>query len=32
MEGAMIKSYYAEKAGIDPKDIVVVSVLPCPAK
>ena len=28
MQGAMIKSYYAEKAGIDPKDIVVVSVMP----
>ena len=32
MEGAMIKSYYAEKAGIDPKDIAVVSVMPCTAK
>lgn len=32
MEGAVIKSYYAEKAGIDPKDIVVVSVMPCTAK
>ena len=32
MQGAMIKSYYAEKAGIDPKDIVVVSVMPCIAK
>jgi len=32
MAGAMIKSYYAEKAGIDPKDIVVVSVMPCTAK
>ena len=32
MEGAMIKSYYAQKAGIDPKDIVVVSVMPCTAK
>ena len=32
MEGAMIKSYYAEKAGIDPKDIVVVSVMPCTSK
>lgn len=32
MQGAMIKSYYAEKAGIDPKDIVVVSVMPCVAK
>ena len=32
MAGAMIKTYYAEKAGIDPKDIVVVSVMPCTAK
>ena len=32
MEGAMIKSYWAEKAGIDPKDIRVVSVMPCTAK
>ncbi len=32
MLGAMIKSYYAEKAGIDPKDIYVVSVMPCTAK
>ena len=32
MEGAVIKSYYAEKAGIDPKKIVVVSVMPCTAK
>ena len=32
MEGAIIKSYYAQKAGIDPKDIVVVSVMPCTAK
>ncbi len=32
MFGAVIKSYYAEKAGIDPKDIYVVSVMPCTAK
>ena len=32
MEGAMIKSYWAEKEGIDPKDIKVVSVMPCTAK
>ena len=32
MEGAMIKSYFAEKMGIDPKSIVVVSVMPCTAK
>ena len=32
MVGAVVKSYYAEKAGIDPKDIAVVSVMPCTAK
>ncbi len=32
MEGALIKSYYAEKLGIDPKDMFVVSVMPCTAK
>ncbi|MBQ2955587.1 MAG: iron hydrogenase small subunit [Clostridia bacterium] len=32
MMGAIVKSYYAEKAGIDPKDIFVVSVMPCTAK
>ena len=32
MFGAILKSYYAEKAGIDPKDIFVVSVMPCTAK
>ena len=32
MNGAIIKSYYAEKAGLDPKDIAVVSVMPCTAK
>ena len=32
MEGAMIKSYWAQKEGIDPKDIRVVSVMPCTAK
>ena len=32
MQGAIIKSYYAEKNGIDPKDIFVVSVMPCTAK
>lgn len=32
MLGAIIKSYYAEKNNIDPKDIVVVSVMPCTAK
>jgi len=32
MEGAMIKTYYAQKMGIDPKNIVVVSIMPCTAK
>jgi NADH-quinone oxidoreductase subunit G len=32
MFGALAKTYYAEKKGIDPKDIVVVSVMPCIAK
>ena len=32
MLGAVTKSYYAEKAGIDAKDIKVVSVMPCTAK
>ena len=32
MQGAVIKSYYAEKNGIDPKDIFVVSIMPCTAK
>ena len=32
MTGAVIKTYYAEKMGIDPKDIVNVSVMPCTAK
>ena len=32
MFGAILKSYYAEKNGIDPKDIYVVSVMPCSSK
>jgi len=32
MFGAVAKSYYAEKAGIDPKNIFVVSIMPCTAK
>src|SRR5690606_21440607 len=32
MESAVIKTWYAEKAGVDPKDIIVVSVMPCIAK
>lgn len=32
MFGALVKTYYAEKEGIDPKDIFVVSIMPCTAK
>lgn len=32
MFGAVIKTYYAEKEGIDPKNIVNVSIMPCTAK
>ena len=32
MFGAVCKTYYAEKLGVDPKDLVVVSVMPCTAK
>lgn len=32
MQGAIIKSYFAEKNGIDPKNIFVVSIMPCTAK
>ncbi len=32
MFGAMYKTYYAEKMGIDPKDIFFVSCIPCTAK
>lgn len=32
MLGAVAKSYYAEKIGVDPKDLFVVSVMPCTAK
>jgi len=32
MFGSLVKTYYAEKMGIDPKDIVVVSIMPCTAK
>ena len=32
MFGALLKSYYASKQGIDPKNIYVVSVMPCVAK
>ncbi len=32
MFGAILKSYYAKKNNIDPKDMFVVSVMPCTAK
>ncbi len=32
MFGAIAKSYYAEKNGIKPEDIVSVSIMPCTAK
>ncbi|MFA9379803.1 MAG: NADH-dependent [FeFe] hydrogenase, group A6, partial [Acetanaerobacterium sp.] len=32
MFGAIAKTYYAKKMGLDPKDIFVVSVMPCTAK
>lgn len=32
MFGAITKTYFAEKMGLDPKNIVVVSVMPCTAK
>ena len=32
MFGAVTKTYYAEKMGLNPKDIVCVSVMPCTAK
>ena len=32
MFGAIAKSYYAEKIGVKPADLVVVSIMPCQAK
>jgi len=32
MLGALAKSYYAEKMGLDPKKVFVVSIMPCTAK
>ena len=32
MQGAIIKSYWAKQKGYDPKDVFVVSVMPCTAK
>ena len=32
MFGALIKTFYAKKMGVDPKDIVSVAIMPCSAK
>ena len=32
MQGAITKTYFAEKNGLDPKNMFVVSVMPCTAK
>ena len=32
MQGAIIKSYWANQKGYDPKDVFVVSIMPCVAK
>lgn len=32
MQGAIIKSYFAEKNGLKPENIFVVSIMPCTAK
>ena len=32
MFGAIAKTYYAEKLGVDPRNITVVSIMPCTAK
>jgi len=32
MMGAVIKSYFARREGLDPRDIVSVSIMPCTAK
>lgn len=32
MFGAVAKTYYAEKMGIDPRKLVVISIMPCTAK
>lgn len=32
MLGALAKSFYAAKVGVDPQDVFVVSVMPCTAK
>ncbi|MDQ7816070.1 MAG: NADH-dependent [FeFe] hydrogenase, group A6 [Melioribacteraceae bacterium] len=32
MEGAILKTYYAKKMGLNPEDIYVVSIMPCTVK
>ncbi len=32
MFGALAKTYYADKKGIDPKDVISVAIMPCAAK
>ena len=32
MFGAIAKTYYAEKIGVKPENLIVVSVMPCQAK
>jgi len=32
MFGAVAKTYYAQKLGMDPQDMIVVSIMPCTAK
>lgn len=32
MFGAVLKSYYAQKIGVDPRDMYVISIIPCTAK
>ena len=32
MQGAILKHYYAEKIGVKPEDMFVVSIMPCTAK
>ena len=32
MFGAIVKTYWAKNKGVDPKDIYVVSIMPCIAK
>ncbi|MFP4118895.1 MAG: NADH-dependent [FeFe] hydrogenase, group A6 [Candidatus Woesearchaeota archaeon] len=32
MMGSLVKNYYAKKKGINPKDIIMVDIMPCTAK